>query len=310
MCKTEAHEADLASPIDGLPILCGKPSAIPISDYPKPRMPTCYSASNEGYLMGRTKKQPIYKAGQPKKKKSQYKPNISSGPVSQNLTTGANQLARRSPEPCRALSTDAPKKDGLTGDKLPPDFLGTAAYLLVADKMSLGPELLEAAGLGAISFQEHMQSKDGLERLAISQLLVTHGRVMWLSKLLTEQTKTKAIATLSASIDSALSTFARLIRALDEYRRPRGANTTVSIGQANVAGNQLVQNIQNQEVTPKYGNQTKSAPDQAAINTEIVPADTRGIALTPNGHQPKAPMDKKHGTKKPRRKGSGSDERA
>lgn len=68
----------------------------------------------------------------------------------------------------------------------------------MAEKMSLGPELLEAAGLGAISFQERMQSKDGLEGLAISQLLVTHKRVMWLSKLLTEQTNTRAIATISA----------------------------------------------------------------------------------------------------------------
>jgi hypothetical protein len=103
----------------------------------------------------------------------------------------------------------AQNRTGTSGDKLPPDFLGTAAYLSLADKIALGPELLEAAGLGAISFQEQMQSKDGLERLAISQVLVTHGRVMWLSKLLTEQTNTKAITAISASIDSALSTFVR-----------------------------------------------------------------------------------------------------
>jgi hypothetical protein len=230
-------------------------------------------------------------------------------PLAKVNHSGPSKLTRPHVEP-RELSSIALNPPGAIANKLPPDFLGTAAYLSLADKMALGPELLEAAGLGAIGFQDQIQSKDGLERLAISQVLVTHGRVMWLSKLLTEQTNTKAITAISASIDSALSTFARLIRALDEYRRPRAANTTVSIGQANVAGNQLVQNIQNQEVTPKYGNQTKSAPDQAAINTEIVPADTRGIALTPNGHQPKAPMDKKHGTKKPRRKGSGSDERA
>ena len=241
---------------------------------------------------------------------SQYKPNISSGLVSQNLTIGANQLARRSPEPCQTLSTGMLKKDGLSGDKLPPDFLGTAAYLLVADKMSLGPELLEAAGLGAISFQEHMQSKDGLERLAISQLLVTHGRVMWLSKLLTEQTSTKAITAISASIDGALSTFVRLMRAIDEYRRPRAANTTVSIGQANLAGNQVVQNIQNQEAKPKYGNQTKITHDEGSISSEIVPANTKGIAVTPSDHQTNKAVGKKHGTKNPRRKGPGSNERA
>ena len=106
--------------------------------------------------------------------------------------TGSSELARPRVER-QELSLAAQNRTRTSGDKLPPDFLGTAAYLLVAEKMSLGPELLQAAGLGAIGFQEHMQSKDGLERLAISQLLVTHGRVMWLSTLLTEQANTKAI---------------------------------------------------------------------------------------------------------------------
>ena len=111
--------------------------------------------------------------------------------------TGPSKLTRPRMEP-QELSSIALNPSGTIANTLPPDFLGTAAYLLVAEKMSLGPELLEAAGLGAISFQERMQSKDGLEGLAISQLLVTHGRVMWLSKLLTEQTNTRAIATISA----------------------------------------------------------------------------------------------------------------
>src|ERR1700687_860687 len=120
--------------------------------------------------------------------------------------TGSSELARPRVE-CQERSLAAQNRTGTSGDKLPPDFLGTAAYLSLSDKMALGPELLEAAGLGAIGFQDQIQSKDGLERLAISQLLVTHGRVMWLSKLLTEQTSTKAIATISASIDRCLSTF-------------------------------------------------------------------------------------------------------
>jgi hypothetical protein len=51
-------------------------------------------------------------------------------------------------------------------------------------------------------------------------------------------------------------------------------------------------------------------PDQAAINTEIVPANTKRIAVTPSDHQTNKAVDKKHGTKKPRRKGAGGDERA
>ena len=145
-----------------------------------------------------------------------------------------------------------------------------------------------------------------------------------------EQTNTKAVATMitrvadlqwyggkvarkgnrvSTAIDSGVSTFTRLMRTLDEYRRPQIANTTVSIGQANVAGNQLVQNIQNQETTARHGNQTKIGLNRAPINAEVIPAHTRGIAVTPNSHPTNAAVDKKHGATKPRRKGSGSDER-
>ena len=99
------------------------------------------------------------------------------------------------------------------------------------------------------------------------------------------------------------------MRTLDEYRRPRITNATVSIGQANVAGNQLVQNIQNQEATPKHGNQTKIGLNRAPINAEVVPANTRGIAVTPNSHPTNAAVDKKHRATESRRKGSGSDER-
>jgi hypothetical protein len=48
------------------------------------------------------------------------------------------------------------------------------------------------------------------------------------------------------------------MRALSDYRQPtKSAN--ISIGQANVAGQQLVQNIQNQRLKEKYDEQTKIA---------------------------------------------------
>ena len=143
--------------------------------------------------MGRTKKH-VHKRVYVKKQKYKAKLNAKAISAIPNHTTGENQLARRSPEPCNTLSKFESNQHCSKGDKLPPDFLGNAAYLLLADKMALGPELLEAAGLGAISFQEHIKASDGLERLAISQIVVTNARVMWLNKLLTEQTNTKAIA--------------------------------------------------------------------------------------------------------------------
>ena len=58
--------------------------------------------------------------------------------------TGPSKLTRPRMEP-QELSSIALNSSGAIANKLPPDFLGTAAYLLVAEKMSLGPELLEAA---------------------------------------------------------------------------------------------------------------------------------------------------------------------
>ncbi len=258
--------------------------------------------------MGRIKKRSIRKRAYVEKQKPKLKLSVKGISAIPNQTPG-DQLARRSPEPCQTLSTVGSTPPCPTGDKLPPDFLGTAAYLSLADKMAFGPELLEAAGLGAISFQEQIQCKDGLERLAISQMLVTHARVMWLSKLLTEQTNTKAIATISAAIDSGLSAFSRLLRALDERRRPLTGNTTFSIQQANVAANQAIQNIENKEITTKHGKQTKIGLEQASIDTEIVPAHAKRIALTPNDHQANKTVDKKHRTKNSGRKGQGGNER-
>ena len=58
------------------------------------------------------------------------------------------------------------------------------------------------------------------------------------------------------------------------------------------------------------GKRGQITPTQAAINTEIVPAHTKRIAVTPSDHQTNKAVDKKHGTKKPRSKGAGGDERA
>ena len=99
--------------------------------------------------MGRTKKQFIHKRVSVKKQNAKYKLNAKAILAIPNHTTGENQLARRGPEPCNTLSKLDSNQNCPKGDKLPPDFLGNAAYLLLADKMALGPELLEAAGLGA-----------------------------------------------------------------------------------------------------------------------------------------------------------------
>ena len=107
----------------------------------------------------RVKKKSIHKVGHAKK--SETKQNIKSSSRLMSRSVTPNAIAECNSVPCHNLSTVRSSPRYPTGDKLPPDFLGTKAYLLVADNMSLGPELLEAAGLGAIVFKNTCSQRTG-----------------------------------------------------------------------------------------------------------------------------------------------------
>ena len=109
--------------------------------------------------------------------------------------------------------------------------------------MGLPQELAESTALATLTFQEEMCPRDALERLALSQMLLVHGRVAWLSKLLPAQADAGSLGVVSEACERALGSFLRLMRAFREYREPKNSSTTVSIGQANVAGQQVVQNL-------------------------------------------------------------------
>jgi hypothetical protein len=65
-----------------------------------------------------------------------------------------------------------------------PVALASAAYINFSGEMGLPQELAEATGPATLTFLEEMRPRDALERLALSQLLLVHGRVAWLSKRL------------------------------------------------------------------------------------------------------------------------------
>src|SRR5450756_1987020 len=68
-----------------------------------------------------------------------------------------------------------------------PVTLASMAYIHISGEMGLPQELAEATGPATLTFQEEMHPRDALERLALSQMLLVHGRVAWLSKLLPAQ---------------------------------------------------------------------------------------------------------------------------
>ena len=192
-----------------------------------------------------------------------------------------------------------------------PVTLASMAYINFSGQMGLPQELAEATGPATLTFQEEMRPRDALERLALSQMLLVHGRVAWLSKLLSAQSDAASLGTISESCERTLGSFIRLMRAIREHREPKNSSTTVSIGQANVAGQQVVQNLMKEERRGKENDeQTRIMRETGSASPPPLPANQGRIALPADCHSTKPAVDKKHGPKNGRRKGAGSDERS
>ena len=92
-------------------------------------------------------------------------------------------------------------------------------------------------------------------------------------------------------------------------RESKNSSTTVSIGQANVAGQQVVQNLMKEERREKDNDeQTRIMRETRAASPPPLPANEGRIALPADRHSTKPAVDKKHGSKNRRRKGTSSDE--
>ena len=219
-------------------------------------------------------------------------------------------LARRSSDQLQLPPSSKPNEDSKSRvlAKMHPELLGDVAYLYLSNKMSPIQELLEAAGPGALSLQEQMRPKDALERLALTQALLAHGRAAWLTKLLTRHTNAQSLAIISEACERAAGTFARLMRAIAEYRRPPNSSTTV-IGQANLAEQQVVQNIAKQELQEKNDDKrTKITTKGAAVTAEILPADAERAGVAADRHPTNAPVEEEHRTSNAGRKSQSQDE--
>src|ERR1039457_1088329 len=154
-----------------------------------------------------------------------------------------------------------------------PVTLASMAYIHFSGQMGLPQELAEATGPATLTFQEEMHPRDALERLALSQMLLVHGRVAWLSKLLSDQTDAESLGTISEACERTLGSFIRLMRAIRKHREPKNSSTTVSIGQANVAGQQVVQNLMKEERREKNDEQTRITRETGAASPPPLPAN-------------------------------------
>jgi hypothetical protein len=188
--------------------------------------------------------------------------------------------------------------------KLHPVFLGGIAYSRLSECIGLTGKHLDAACEASLWLQEEVRAKNGIERMALSQMLLAQGRTAWLTQLATEQTQPQALAVALEACERASSTYMKLMRAFNEYRQPKNTGTTVSIGvgQANLAAQQLIQNIQKQSLQEKHDEQTRMRKEGEVIDAEVVSAVKAGTALAEKNNPEKSTVDKKHGTKNSGRK--------
>ncbi len=90
---------------------------------------------------------------------------------------------------------------------------------------------------------EGMAPRDAAEEMLIAQMLFAHARAMRLTAMANNRSDLKSVRVLHEYADRASNTYRRLMLALAEYRRPpRAGGTFTAIKQANIAGQQVIQN--------------------------------------------------------------------
>ena len=106
-----------------------------------------------------------------------------------------------------------------------------------------------------------------------------------------------ALTQINDSADKASNTFRRLMLALAEYRRPpRAGDTFSAIQQANIAGQQVVQNCKSEKSKSENPTNEQGCTDDSNLRPEsakALPAHVGGTAITlPSGpaHEAVAPQ--------------------
>jgi hypothetical protein len=175
----------------------------------------------------------------------------------------------------------------------------------------MGGELFETAGVGAANFLlDQAKGKDRLVRMAQTLALLAHGRAAWLTRQALSQTEPRCLSVCLQGAEKATSTFMQLTRAIGENGQPKNPSTKILIGQANVAQQQVVQNIPGQKGKQgDHGEQTRIEKNEPAIDAEIVSAVSGGIGVAEAGNPQKSPLGPEHRPKNAGGKSTGFSER-
>jgi hypothetical protein len=218
--------------------------------------------------------------------------------ISRRTTKAIQKYRNQTAIQSQASISNVAEHAGVRGmlEKSHPNFVGNLAYISLCEAMGVSGVFLEAAVPSSLGFQEEMRPVDPLEGLALTQAFIAHARAAWLAQLATTQTNPQALCLISEASGRASHTFARLMNAILQYRRPASSTTTVSIGQANLAaGQQVVQNVLKHE-GQKYDDQTRIGQSGPTAKTAALLPNAERPALPARRHSTNATLEAKHRT--------------
>ena len=163
---------------------------------------------------------------------------------------------------------------------------------------AMGDDLRETAMIYVIDTVERMKPRDPMEEMLVAQAVMAHVRALHLSSLAPQQTQVGNVRVTNEYADRASNTFRRLMLALAEYRKPpRVGDSYTAIGQANIAGQQVVVNggQENGNATNEQGSDQQGtghdaidhdAPTNATHTPPALSAEPRGPGIPPSIGKP------------------------
>jgi hypothetical protein len=120
---------------------------------------------------------------------------------------------------------------------------------------------LKTAEIFIAAIRESVQPRDAIEEMLVVQMAWTHARLARLSAIAQDQQQRRNVQVVHDACDRAANTFRRQMLTLADYRRPAQPSNFVAIAQANLANQQVVQNVEGaNRQNENTSNEQRSAP--------------------------------------------------
>jgi hypothetical protein len=190
----------------------------------------------------------------------------------------AEKKSHSAPVQERDGGSDGEGQKNAGAKRLPSEEVSTPAELALLTYVSGVHQIMGQQGApmaemydSAVEQVKRMQPRDSVEEVLISQMLMTHSRMLYLERLAYTQTNQRWLELIHTQADRAANTFRRQMETLAKYRKPRRRRRSsfTTIRTAHIHAKQILTQPQQSAVQPDRA-QTETPPicepgSQAAI---------------------------------------------